>query len=397
MQSLLPYFLAFFQQSPGPQSLCRRLICPIRPLLQPAFAHRFFASRFVVNRFFANSPAASFRVRASASLTLICAPLLLLSGCGASLTVAKDSGALVADPGSITFGSLPVGSSAKANVTLVNESFNAVEIEGVSFSNKSFSLLNSVNAPMRIAAGGSLHLAVTFTPTQAGTATGDLTVSTTAAPSGSAVVHLSGLATKTTTVAPSSATLTVNATSASFGDVELNTIATQSLTLTSTGGASVNISSSSVTGAAFSSSGFIAPATLPPGQSVTIHVQFNPTAPGSATGALVIKSNSSTNSTLSLPLSGNGVAQIVQLAQVVQLSWQPPATSDTTIAGYRIYRAIDGVAQFQLLNTSLTGNTDFADGTVQTGQTYNYYVTSVDTAGEESTPSNTATVVIPRT
>ncbi|MGB6193385.1 MAG: choice-of-anchor D domain-containing protein [Terracidiphilus sp.] len=321
---------------------------------------------------------------------LACALALLLFGCGASLTIAPGHDALTVTPGTIAFGSLPVGSSAKADVTLVNQTFSAVEINSVTTSGKYFSLLNNVNVPVRVPAGGSYHLTVAFTPTQAGAASGDLIVSTNLTSSARSTVPLSGQATKSTTVTPSSAQLTINATSASFGDVAVNTTATQSLTLTSTGSTAVSITSTTVNGAAFTSSGFIAPATLPPGQSVTINVQFHPTTPGAATGALVINSNSSANNTLSLPLNGSGVAQLVQLI------WNAPANSGSSgIAGYRIYRAVNGTAQFQLLNASLTASTVFADASVTTGQSYDYYVTAVDNTGAESTPSNTATVAIP--
>ncbi len=266
-----------------------------------------------------------------------------------------------------------------------------IEINSVTTSGKYFSLLNNVNVPVRVPVGGSYHLTVTFTPTQAGAATGDLIVSTNLTSSARAVVPLSGQATKSTTVTPSSAQLTINATSASFGDVALNTTATQSLTLTSTGSTAVSIASTTISGTAFTSSGFITPATLPPGQSVIINVQFRPTVTGAATGALVINSDSSGGNTLSLPLNGNGVAQLVQL------NWNAPTNTGGGIAGYRIYRSLNGVAQFQLLNASLTASTAFADSSVTTGQSYDYYVTAVDNTGAESTPSNTATVAIPGT
>jgi Abnormal spindle-like microcephaly-assoc'd, ASPM-SPD-2-Hydin len=317
-----------------------------------------------------------------------CPVVALLSGCGASLSVGKGPDALVAKPGSIAFGSLPVGTSAKADVTLVNETLKPIEIRGVTTSGRFFSLLNNVSVPVRVPVGGSYHLTVTFTPMQPGAASGDLIISTLANATARPVVHLSGQATKNSSITPSSATLTINATSASFGDVAVNTTATQSLTLTSTGATAVNISDASITGAGFTSTGLITPATLPPGQSVILNVQFHPTAQGASSGALVISSNSASNGTMSLPLAGNGVPQLVQL------SWEAPGSS-SPVAGYRIYRSIDGVSQFHLLNTSLSAYTEFTDSSIQTGQTYDYYVTTVDTSGAESAPSNTATVAVP--
>ncbi len=371
------YRLFLFQKSPSPHSLDMQSL-DLRSI------------RLQVSRAITRHRLVWLR---SGAFVFISALALFLSGCGASIS-AKGADALVINPGSISFGSLPVGSSAQATVTLTNETLKAVDVSSITISGKSFALPSGVSLPLHILAGASYTLTITFTPTQAGSASGDLVVSSIAAgatTSSSAMIPLSGQATKSTGAAPASAVLTINATAASFGDVALNTTATQSLTLTSTGSTSVDISSTTITGAAFASSGFITPATLPPGQSVTINVQFTPTSLGTATGALVINSNSTGNSTLSLPLNGNGVSE------VVQLSWDAPANSGGTIAGYRIYRSVNGAAQYQLLNSSLTAYTEFADSAIQTGQTYDYYVTAVDNSGVESTPSNTATIAVPGT
>ena len=61
-------------------------------------------------------------------------------------------------------------------------------------------------------------------------------------------------------------------------------------------------------GTGFTTSGATFPVTLNPGQSATLNVQFDPTATGAATGELTIQSNSSTNSTAVVNLSGTGTA-----------------------------------------------------------------------------------------
>ena len=78
----------------------------------------------------------------------------------------------------------------------------------------------------------------------------------------------------------------------------------------------------------------------------------------------------------------------------VDLSWQAPSGSNVAIAGYNVYRASSGTSSYALLN-SMDAQTAFNDISVQGGQTYNYYVTSVDSSGAESAPSNTTTVTIP--
>ena len=190
---------------------------------------------------------------------------------------------------------------------------------------------------------------------------------------------------------PSVSVLSANSSSVSFGRATLNSVSTQSLTLTSAGTESVTISSAATSGAGFASAGLTLPATLAPGGSATLNVIFDPASLGTANGVLVIASNSSGNNNLSIPLQGSAVPV------GIQLSWNPPVSEDDPIAGYNIYRSQEGSSQFQLLNQSLNSPTAYTDSTVQTGQTYNYYVTSVDNSGMESTPSNTTSVAVPET
>ena len=89
----------------------------------------------------------------------------------------------------------------------------------------------------------------------------------------------------------------------------VNTPATQSVTLTSTGTVPVTISGATLTGAGFTLPGAAFPATLSPGQAATLNIEFDPTAVGAATGQLTIASNSSTNGTAVIGLSGTGTAQ----------------------------------------------------------------------------------------
>jgi hypothetical protein len=79
----------------------------------------------------------------------------------------------------------------------------------------------------------------------------------------------------------------------------------------------------------------------------------------------------------------------------VELSWNAPSDSNDAVAGYKVYRSPSGTTAYQLLTTSIDAQTTYTDSTVQLGQTYDYYVTSVDSPGAESTPSNTTTVPIP--
>jgi len=192
-------------------------------------------------------------------------------------------------------------------------------------------------------------------------------------------------------LSPALPALTVNTTSIAFGTVDLNTSSTQSVTLTSTGSASVTVSSATVTGAGFSVSGATFPLTLSPNQTATLSVQFDPTAAGATTGELTITSNASVNGTAAVSLSGAGQAGSYQ----VNLTWNPPTANSDPVAAYNVYRSASGSSSYQLVASVASAQYAFMDSNVQSGQTYDYVVESVDASGNESVPSNMASVSVP--
>jgi hypothetical protein len=93
-----------------------------------------------------------------------------------------------------------------------------------------------------------------------------------------------------------------------FGDVQLGSSNTQSLTLTNSGTAALTVSQATVTGMGFSIN---APAPFPfplaAGQSATISASFAPAATGSATGSISVMSSAS-SSPLTIALTGRGAS-----------------------------------------------------------------------------------------
>ena len=187
-------------------------------------------------------------------------------------------------------------------------------------------------------------------------------------------------------------TLSLNATTIAFGNVNLNSPATQSLILTSTGASAVTVSAATVIGSGFTISGASFPISLTTNQTATLSVQFDPTIAGTASGTLTIVSTSLTNPIAIIGLSGTGV---VEVPYQVSLSWDAPSSSPDPVAGYNVYRSPDGASTYQQLNTAVVTQTSYVDTGVQDGQSYDYIVESVDSSGIESAPSNTATVPIP--
>jgi hypothetical protein len=183
-------------------------------------------------------------------------------------------------------------------------------------------------------------------------------------------------------------TLSINTTSLAFGSVVLDTPATQPVTLTSTGTASVTVNSATVSGAGFSVTGATFPLTLNPNQSVTLNIQFDPTTAGAVTGQLTVTSTSS-NSTAIVSLSGTGTAH------EVDLSWNAPTSSADPVAGYNVYRSSNGGTSYQAMGSVAASQTSYVDNTVASGQGYDYIVKAYDSSHVESGASNMTSVTIP--
>jgi hypothetical protein len=225
----------------------------------------------------------------------------------------------------LSFGSVTVNSSATQSLTLTSSGTSPVTVNSASISGAAFSLVGAT-LPATLNPGQSISLQVQFKPAATGSATGNLTISSNSTTGGTAVVSLSGTGT-----AAANPKLTLSATTLSFGSVAVNSSTTQSLSLTSSGTSPVTVNSASISGAAFSIVGATLPATLNSGQSITLQVQFKPTATGLATGNLTISSNSTTGGTAVVSLSGTGTTANSQLTlSATTLSFGSVAINSST-------------------------------------------------------------------
>ncbi len=225
----------------------------------------------------------------------------ILCGCGGYVLNAA-SGELRLSPGAIAFGSVPVGKTLRSNVSLENRGTTTLSIGGLTISGQAFSLAGVTPMPFTLAPGASQVVAVTFAPSSQGDFTGQLTaVDGSNQNLASASITGQGMITVTPQLDVSVSTL-------NFGSTALNSTMTQSITLTSSGTGPVTVNSVGVSGTGFSIAGVSVPATLNPGQTLTIQVSFDPTVAGAASGTITISSNSTTGSTSMVSLSGTGVA-----------------------------------------------------------------------------------------
>jgi fibronectin type 3 domain-containing protein len=126
--------------------------------------------------------------------------------------------------------------------------------------------------------------------------------------------------------------------------------------------------------------------TLSPSQNITLSITFAPTVTGSVSGSISIVSNA-TGSPATVTLSGTGVVQ-----HSVALTWN---ASTSTVAGYNVYRSTVSGGPYTKINSTLVTTLTYTDSTVQSGTTYYYVTTAVDTNGNESVDSNETSAPIP--
>ena len=226
---------------------------------------------------------------------------------------AVSAGQLVANPASVSFGTVQVGSSQTKAETFTNSGGSSLTITQVTLSGTEFQI-SGLNLPLILNPQQSASFSVTFAPNVTGAASGSIAVmidvSLTA--NQARLRKANANSNPQTVTIPVSGTgapagpLTASPASLSFGSVQLGSSQSQPETLSNSGASSITVSQATATGAGFSFTGLSLPVTLAAGQTATFNVTFAPQAAGTANGNLAIISNGS-NPMLSIPLSGTGV------------------------------------------------------------------------------------------
>ena len=235
------------------------------------------------------SQTGSFKVNSDASNS----PLTI----SATGTGVADGG-LTVSPASVNFGSVQVGVTQTVTETLTNSGGSSLTISAANVTGAQFSI-SGLTLPATLSAGQSASFSVRFKPTATGSASGSIAVASDGSnPNLSIALAGSGVADGALSATPS----TIN-----FGTVVVGGNQTVTETLTNSGGSNLKITAAAASGAGFSLSGLALPTTLGPGQTASFSVKFAAGATGNATGDLTITSDGS-NPTLTIPLSGNGVA-----------------------------------------------------------------------------------------
>jgi hypothetical protein len=286
-------------------------------------------------------------------------------------------GQLAPNPTSIKFGLVELGNQSSKNVYVKNTGTSSVTVSQATVTGAAFSI-SGLSLPVTLKPGARSEFTATFSPTVAGKVLGNISL-TSNAPGSPTVISLTGTG--------NSLLLSVTPTSTNFGNVTVGNNSSLPVLLNNTGSGSVTISQSILTGTGFSLSGLTLPLTLKPGKNASFDVTFSPTSTGNYTGSVSIISNASNSPGIS-SLSGVGT-----VPPSVTLTWN--ASTSQNIAGYEVYRSQVSGGPYTLLNSTLDTLTSYTDMAVQSGGTYYYVNTAVDSSGLQSTYSNQAEATIP--
>ena len=258
----------------------------------------------------------------------------------------------------LAFGSQTVNTmSAAQSAILSNSGSSALSISSIAVSGtNASSFVLSHNCGTSLAAGQSCAIQVQFQPTITGSLAGTVTITDNASnPNQTLALSGTGIAASSLSVSATPATL-------SFASQNVNTTsAMQSITVKNTGTATLTLSGVTLSGAnssAFKMSNGCG-ATLAPGASGTIQVQFVPTAAGSMTASLTIASNAS-NSPQMIPLTGTAVNPTSGANTTIHLSLNNiyfyNRAVNTTSAPQSIVVTNSGKAALAIQSMILTGS-----------------------------------------
>lgn len=291
-------------------------------------------------------------------------------------------------PSGLNFGSQAVNtSSAAQTVTLSNTGTDPLSISGISVSGD---FTESNTCPATLAVGSSCTIQVTFHPTATGTRSGNLSVSSNSSPP-----VVSDFVTGTG-VTPAKASVSPSA--LNFGSVLVGTQSTgQTITVTNTGGATLHISSLTVSNDPdflMQTNNCIA-AGVTPGGSCSIQVAFAPNSGGPGSGTLTISSDDPAAPQVNVSLSGTGVDYAVS-ASPASISTRSGHQAQTNITVSALGGSFTNSVGLSCSNLPTGANCSFSSPSVVPGATSASSSVTINTqqSGGIKTPLGTYSVTV---
>ncbi len=246
-------------------------------------------------------------------------------------------------PSTLTFANQAVNTvSNSQSVTVTNTGTITLTMSSIAVS-QNFTQQNDCTQPL--APGGTCSIQVSFAPSTAGALQGSLTVFANV-PTGQVTASLSG------TGLPAG-NVVLLPTSLAFGSSLIGTpTAAQNLTISNTGGVSVNLQTPTTTGD-FPITANTCGASLAPNSGCTVSIIFNPTAAGGRAGVFTISDDAGTQTA---QLSGNGQAPATAVLSGTSLNFSQPQTVGTKSSPQQITLTNNGDISLTDITIAVTGD-----------------------------------------
>ena len=248
--------------------------------------------------------------------------------------------------GLIPFPATLVGTTAEAALNVTNTGSGIGTLTGISVSGAAFTLQGIPLLPASVGSGQTIAILVLYTPSGVNLDSGQITITLgTGAP---VTIGVSGNGTSPTfsyQILTTPPTAVAAGGTISLPDTQVGQSSTVTIQVTNAGNASGTVSSLSVAGPGFAlSNAPVLPQTLAVGSSVTFAVSFSPTQPGSATGTLIVNSNT-------FQLSGNGLGSSLTYSYVAGGSSITLSSTNNSVVFSPVQITQSGQLSFDIKNT----------------------------------------------
>ncbi|HTM47752.1 MAG TPA: choice-of-anchor D domain-containing protein [Bryobacteraceae bacterium] len=205
----------------------------------------------------------------------------------------------------LAFGTLNSGQTKDLRFTVSNNGLSPLTLNAITSSSPRFSV-TAPALPLSIQAGQSADVTIRFAPNTAGAVSATLSIPSNDPSRSTVTLALTG----TGTAGPSPS-ISITPQSLDFGGVTTGQTRDLKLTVSNTGSAELAVRSIAVAGALFA---LISPppsVNIAAGGSVDYTVRFSPALPGAASGSLTITSSDAARPSVTVALTGQGVAPAV--------------------------------------------------------------------------------------
>ncbi|WP_416440772.1 CARDB domain-containing protein [Phnomibacter sp. MR] len=269
-------------------------------------------------------------------------------------------GTLTVQPDTVRFGDVPVTTNSIRNISITNNSAVTQTINSISIGG---AFTSTAVAPLSINSGQTITIPVSFTPVAVLPYQNRITLETTA---GQYVVELTG-----TGLGVINAWTIEPPTGRNYGAIEVNTNSTYNFTLRNTGNVAITLQSVSSSNAAFTPT-YTAGINIAAGATISIPVQFRPTAVGAYSSVLKVKAATGGPDSVTTTLTGTGyisaippVLRFVQAAPYLGTAGVNPPAGQTGTYTYKVvYSSADNnapAANQPQIGIDLNGDQDFDD------------------------------------